>query len=332
MSENTQGSGRRAFGDLTNVLGKRPAPLDLVKNAGGIKFVRVEKAVEPRKEFDENAKASGGAAGNMFGRMVDGVGKENFVRHSIFRGTKVQHMAAQAAGLLSKEVGEVRNRCVSLDSSGLNDKEQSSLESEGGCEEEDDDDMDSELLAYTRESSKMATSDRGNDDECLTQEELVGSSGNQKTLSLLDFTTGDDMPCSNVQHPPLGIGGLEEAGATNSCACCFCLKAAFMWTDLHYQDAKGRLAALKKSIKFARSLEAKSHGNEYDVNAGSYNSKRAAEMDFELSQQQRSLFLHTENVLVRESAQLHSALVKLKDLRENCKTDLEMISNSLLEK
>lgn len=330
MSENTQGSGRRAFGDLTNVLGKRPAPLDLVKNAGGVKIGRVEKAVEPRKEFDENAKANGGASGNMFGHLFDGVGKENLVRPSIFRGTKVQHMAAEAAGLISKEVGEMRNRCVSLDSSGLNDKGESSLESEGGCEEEDDDDMDSELLAYTRESSKMATSDRGNDGECLTQE-LVGSSGNQKPLSSLDFTTGDDMPCSNFQHPPLGIGGLEEAGVTNSCACSFCLKAAFMWTDLHYQDARGRLAALKKSIKFARSLEAKSQGNEYAVNAGRYNSKRAAEMEFELSQQQRSLFLHTENVLVRESAKLHSALVKLKDLRENCKTDLE-ISNSLLEK
>jgi len=86
---------------------------------------------------------------------------------------------------------------------------------------------------------------------------------------------------------------------------------------------------LKKSIKFARLLEAKSKGNEYAANVAGYKSKRAVEMEFELSQQWRSLFLYTENALVRESTQLHSAFVKLKELRENCKTDLEMVSSSL---
>jgi hypothetical protein len=89
---------------------------------------------------------------------------------------------------------------------------------------------------------------------------------------------------------------------------------------------------LKKSIKFARLLGKRSQGDEYSVNAGRYNLKRAAEMEFELYQQQRSLFLHTENVLIRESAQLHSSLVKLKEFRENCKTDLETASSSLLGK
>ncbi|XP_040376939.1 uncharacterized protein LOC102706535 [Oryza brachyantha] len=329
MGENGQGSGRRPFGDLTNVLGKRSAPSDLEKSAGGIKIVRVEKASEQRKEFDETAKASGGAARNTL-PLFDGITKENLVRSSIFRETKIQHMAAEAAGLLSKESDDVRNRTMSLGSSGLHDREQeSSLESEGGCEdEEEDDDMDSEFLAYTRGSCKMAT----NDGECLTQEETAGSSGNQKPLSSFDFATGfDNMPYSNVHHS-LGNDGLEDADTTKSCACSFCLKAAFMWTDIHYQDARGRLAAMKKSIKFARSLGTRSQGNEYAVNASRYNLKRAAEMEFELYQQKRSLFLHTENVLIRESAQLHSSLVKLKELRENCKTDLEMMSGSSLEK
>uniref|UniRef100_A0A0D9VL50 Uncharacterized protein n=1 Tax=Leersia perrieri TaxID=77586 RepID=A0A0D9VL50_9ORYZ len=323
MGENAQGSGRRPFGDLTNVLGKRPAPLDLEKSTGGMKIVRVEKAAEPTKEFDEAAKASGGAARNMLSPF-DGIAKENFVRSSIFREAKIQHMAAEAAGLLSKESDDVRNCATSLGSSGFHDKEQySSLESEGGCEEEEDD-MDSEFVAYTRESSKMTT----NDGECLTQEETAGSSGNQKLLPSLDFTTGfDDMP-SNAQHQSLQNGGLEDADPTKSCACSFCLKAAFMWTDLNYQDSKGRLAALKKSIKFARSLGVRSQGNEYAGNAGRYNLKRVAEMEFELYQQQRSLFLHTENILIRESAQLHSSLVKLKELRENCKTDLEIVTGS----
>ncbi|KAF7080331.1 hypothetical protein CFC21_084427 [Triticum aestivum] len=287
MTENTQGSGRRAFGDLTNVLGKRPASCDLEKNAGGVKMSRVEKVVNPRKESDEKAKANVGASGNLIEVLVDGIGKEDFARTSIFRGAKVQHMAAQAAGLLSKDDDDVRNRCVSLDSSGLNDKAESSLESEGGCEGEDDEDTDR----------------------------------NQNPQSSFDATARDDMACTNVQHPPMGVGGLEKSCATKSCTCSFCLKAAFMWTDLHYQDARSRLGALKKSIKFARSLEAKRQGNEF--NADRY-SKRAAEMGFELSQQQRSLFLHTENALVRESAQLHSAVVKLKDLRDNCKKDLKI--------
>ncbi|XP_037448212.1 uncharacterized protein LOC119317820 isoform X2 [Triticum dicoccoides] len=287
MTENTQGSGRRVFGDLTNVLGKRPASCDLEKNAGGVKMSRVEKVVDPRKESDEKAKANVGASGNLIEVLVDGIGKEDFARTSIFRGAKVQHMAAQAAGLLSKDDDDVRNRCVSLDSSGLNDKAESSLESEGGCEGEDDEDTDR----------------------------------NQNPQSSFDATARDDMACTNVQHPPMGVGGLEKSCATKSCTCSFCLKAAFMWTDLHYQDARSRLGALKKSIKFARSLEAKRQGNEF--NADRY-SKRAAEMGFELSQQQRSLFLHTENALVRESAQLHSAVVKLKDLRDNCKKDLKI--------
>ncbi|KQK01875.1 uncharacterized protein LOC100826138 [Brachypodium distachyon] len=324
MSKNTQDSGRRALGDLTNVLGKRPASFDLEKNAGGLKISRVDKVVEPRKESDENAKATGGVSGNFTGNLFDGVGKQNFAATSIFHDAKVQHMAAEAAGLLSKQDGDVRNHGISLDSSGLNDKEDSSLESESGCEEEDGDDIDSALLPYARETSKIATNDKVNEGECLTQEEMGVSSGNQNPQSSFDFTAGD-VPCTNAQHPSMGDGLLAESGvATKSCACSFCLKAAFMWADLHYQDARSRLGALKKSIKLARSLGAKSHGNEYPFNAGGYNSKRAAEMGFELSQQQRSLFLHTENVLLRESAQLHSGVVKLKDLRDDCKTDLNI--------
>ncbi|CAM0944122.1 unnamed protein product [Alopecurus aequalis] len=302
MSENTQGTVRRAFGDLTNVLGKRPASCDLEKTAGGVKICRFEKVADPRKE-SEIAKASGVASGSIVEVLVDGIGKGDFVRPSIFRGAKVQHMAAQAAGLLSKEDGDVRNRCVPLDSSGVNDKADSSLESEGGCEEEDDDDTDSELLPYAIETSKIATNDRANEGECLTQEEMVVSSGNQNPRSSFDATARADMPCTNIQHPPMGVGSLEESCATKSCTCAFCLKAAFMLSDLHYQDARSRLGALKKSIKFARSLEAKRQGNEYPFNVGAH-SKRAAQMGFELSQQQRSLFLHTENALVRESAQL----------------------------
>jgi hypothetical protein len=43
MAENTHGSGHPAFGDLTNVLCKWPAMLDLKKGLGGIKIRMIEK-------------------------------------------------------------------------------------------------------------------------------------------------------------------------------------------------------------------------------------------------------------------------------------------------
>jgi hypothetical protein len=220
MSDNTQVSVRRVFGDLTNVLGKRPAPSDLHKNPDGAKISRVEKAVDPRRE-PEIARASG----NIVEVPVDGVGKGDLARTSIFRGAKVQHMAAQAAGLLlSKEDGGARSRAVPLDFSGVNDREESSLESEGGCEEEDDDDTDSELLPYASEICKVATNDRANEGECLTQEEMAVSSGNQNPRSSSRVTARDGIPCANAQHPTMGAGGLDEPCATKSCTCSFCLK------------------------------------------------------------------------------------------------------------
>ncbi|CAD6242340.1 unnamed protein product [Miscanthus lutarioriparius] len=287
MAENTHGSGRRVLGDLTNVLCKRPAASDLEKSMGGIKIRRIEKDTGTGKGFDENAKTS-----------------KNFERPSIFQNTRVQHMAAEAAGLLSKEASDLKNHCASIDSFDLSDKDQdSSLESEGDYDDEDNDEMNGELPRHFC-SSELANKTSTNDGECLTQEEIVGSSGNQKPLSSLDATAGGDMPSSSVQHVSMRTGGLEEVFATKSCACSFCLKAAFMWMDLHYQDARSRLSVLKKNIKFARLLEEKSRGSEYAANVAGYNSKRAVGMEFELSQQQRSLFLYTENALVRESTQL----------------------------
>ncbi|RCV08400.1 hypothetical protein SETIT_1G323300v2 [Setaria italica] len=326
MVENTHGSGRRAFGDLTNILCKRPALSDPENSTGGIKIRRIEKDTMTKKEFDENAMNSSRGKGIVFGHLFDGVAKGNFERPSIFRHTKVQHMAAKAAGLLSKEVSDLRDRCPSVDSFDFSDKEQdSSLDSEG--EYDEDDETGGELPGH------FSNSEVANDGECLTQEEIVGSSGNQKPLSSLDFTTGGDLLSSSVQHASMRTGGLEEAVSTKSCACSFCLKAAFMLADLLYQDARSRLSVSKKSIKFARSLEAKkSKGNEYAANVAGYDPKQAVGLEFELSQQQRSLFLYTENALVRESTQLHSSFVKLKELRENYKTDLGTISNSSLGK
>ena len=227
MAENTHGSGRRALGDLTNVLCKRPATSDLEKSTGGIKIRRIEKDTATGKGFDENAKTGSRGKGILFGHLFDGVAKENFERPSIFQNTRVQHMAAEAAGLLSKEASDLKNHCVSIDSFDLSDKDQdSSLESEGDYDDEDNDEMNGELPRHFC-SSELANKTSTNDGECLTQEEIVGSSGNQKPLSSLDATAGGDMPSSSVQHASMRTGGLEEAVATKSCACSFCLKGMF---------------------------------------------------------------------------------------------------------
>jgi hypothetical protein len=230
MTENTHGSGRRAFGDLTNVLCKRPTPADLEKGSGGIKIRRIEKDSGPRRESDENAKTGGRSKGLIFGHLFDGVAKANYERPSIFRGTKVQHMAAMAAGLRSKEASELRNHCALMDSSALSDKElDSSLESERCCEEGDDYEIDggySDNLG----SSEFASKTAANGSECLTQEEVARSSGSQKPLSSSNFTTCGNVPGSNFQPTSMRNCGLEEPVATKSCVCTFCTKGMFRCT------------------------------------------------------------------------------------------------------
>ncbi|OEL36577.1 hypothetical protein BAE44_0002402 [Dichanthelium oligosanthes] len=227
MAENAHGSGRHAFRDLTNVLFKRPAPSDPEKSMGGIKIRRIEKDTGTRKEFDENAKNSSRGKRIVYGHLFDGVAKESFEMPSIFRNSKVQHMAAEAAGLLSKKASDFRNHCASIDSFDLSDKGQdSSLESEGDYDDEGDDEIDGELPGHFS-STELANKRAASDGECLTQEEIVGSSGNLKPLSSLDFTTGGDMPSSSVQHASMRTGGSEEAVTTKSCACSFCLKGMF---------------------------------------------------------------------------------------------------------
>ncbi|XP_065859030.1 uncharacterized protein [Euphorbia lathyris] len=104
----------------------------------------------------------------------------------------------------------------------------------------------------------------------------VESSMLPKSFELDRCTTlkGDDHGCANFS-----AGG---ADLLKACNCSFCIKAAYIWSDLHYQDIRGRLGA-----------------------------------------QWQSLFHHMEETFVHESNQLQPGFVALKDLREQCKTDLE---------
>ncbi|KAG6495899.1 hypothetical protein ZIOFF_043729 [Zingiber officinale] len=80
--------------------------------------------------------------------------------------------------------------------------------------------------------------------------------------------------------------------------------AAYIWADLHYQDTRARLAELKKSKRLARSLEARSCRNKSSIKTAQSISNRSLSQESQLTQQWQSLFLCTENIIVRETTEL----------------------------
>ncbi|WCJ31852.1 hypothetical protein M5689_013304 [Euphorbia peplus] len=115
----------------------------------------------------------------------------------------------------------------------------------------------------------------------------------------------------------------DAADLLKACNCSFCMKAAYIWSDLHYQDIKGRLGALKKSQKEA-SILANKYAREKQTELHSLgNFTKSSNLESNLTAQWKSLFHHMEDIFVHESNQLQAGYVTLKDLRENCKTDLE---------
>ncbi|XP_038881150.1 uncharacterized protein LOC120072744 [Benincasa hispida] len=115
-----------------------------------------------------------------------------------------------------------------------------------------------------------------------------------------------------------------------TCSCSFCLKASYIWSDLHYQDIKGRISALKKSQKDASILAQKS-SKEKETYHGQGNSSNS-KLEFDLCGQWMSLFRHMEDTFAHEGNQLQSSFVTLKDLREECKMNLEMLNAMPMEK
>ncbi|KAL0007156.1 hypothetical protein SO802_008658 [Lithocarpus litseifolius] len=131
--------------------------------------------------------------------------------------------------------------------------------------------------------------------------------------------------------------GLKGDGCANlnaddnilkGCSCSFCLTAGYIWSDLHYQDIKGRISVLKKSQKEASILvqRLKETDNHSQGNSKSLN------LESDLTSQWKSLFIRMEDIFVHESNQLQASFNTLKDLRENCKMDLEMINGMASDK
>lgn len=145
----------------------------------------------------------------------------------------------------------------------------------------------------------------------------------------------------SISHELGRCATLEGDGCSNTsvgddfikaCSCSFCLKAAYIWSDLQYQDIKGRISALKKSQKEANTLAQKSCREKETGTHSQGDTSKSSKLESDLTGQWKSLFCHMEDILVRESNQLQASFLALKDLRENCKMDLEMINGMPSEK
>ncbi|KAL3818908.1 hypothetical protein ACJIZ3_004813 [Penstemon smallii] len=117
-----------------------------------------------------------------------------------------------------------------------------------------------------------------------------------------------------------------------ACSCSFCTKAAYIWLDLNHQDIKARVSVMRKSQKEAMILAERSSRNKAIEKHGGESSRRVSSLESNLRYQWRSLFQNMAGIWEEEGNQLEASLLPLSDLREKCKTDLELINSTPLEK
>ncbi|KAM7275598.1 hypothetical protein ACFE04_017464 [Oxalis oulophora] len=162
--------------------------------------------------------------------------------------------------------------------------------------------------------------DYDDDDDASVTEH--GSIESLRLPDLKSFRSFEFQKCSAPNFDACS-NATNAADLLKACSCSFCLTAAYIWSDLHYQDIKGRIAALKKSQKEACFLAQKNgkgeEGQAIDIHAPPNSTRLASD----LKGQWKSLFLQMEDTFARESVQLQAKFAALKDLRENCKMDLE---------
>ncbi|CAL0325134.1 unnamed protein product [Lupinus luteus] len=173
-----------------------------------------------------------------------------------------------------------------------------------------------------------------------------GSESNEKEFCVvgkLPVAVELPMPTSSASHDRKFVGlerctGLKGVAGANSalgsedilknCTCSFCSKAAYIWSDLYYQDVNSRLTALRKSQKEANLLVHKFSGGNETVTSGQQNTFESSKLELSLMDQWKSLFVHMENTFAQESSQLESSCDTLKKLRDSCKVDLGSTDNS----
>ncbi|KAJ6843455.1 uncharacterized protein M6B38_296710 [Iris pallida] len=137
------------------------------------------------------------------------------------------------------------------------------------------------------------------------------SSSNDCSVEFLASKGNDDDSGGNLNREHLDSKGLVKA-----CSCSFCLKAAHMWTDLTFQDTRGRLTELQRSKKRTKDYIAK-------VSQDPSNITKSSKLEIDLLQQWTTLFQHTHDTLVQEISQTQANLEAQSKMMENCKKELE---------
>lgn len=119
---------------------------------------------------------------------------------------------------------------------------------------------------------------------------------------------------------------VPDADSLKACSCSFCVKAAYIWSDLQYTDVKGRMSALMKSKKEASNLVRMCSVENGMGRSGESSSSRPLKLDMDLMNRCKSLFVFMEDALGKESSQLETEFSSIKDIREQFKMNLETIN------
>ncbi|KAL5053456.1 hypothetical protein RYX36_034138 [Vicia faba] len=234
-----------------------------------------------------------------------------------------------------------KSLCVELPLSGNNSSQEPSLPS-GGT-----DDSNDSFLGFSQKSQGGLQNydfidrgfERGDRENCVVDDLGLPKCAGGAVVEP-SIVSGSNFPglerCTGLKGHGGGanadahVGGDVSVEFLKNCTCSFCSKAAYIWSDLHYQDVKGRLTALRKSQKEARLVVQKVSGinDTRTIINEQQGGTDPSDLESTLMHQWKSLFVYMENILGNESRQLESNFEKLKDLRENCKNDLESTTNS----
>ncbi|XP_042493636.1 uncharacterized protein LOC122073166 [Macadamia integrifolia] len=180
--------------------------------------------------------------------------------------------------------------------------------------------VERDVIKSSMENEVLEAHFHGDNDELMDGGDLTST---KATLAGSSSYQGSEQEMCAGSGFADGLNANHGVDMLSVCSCSFCLKAAYIWSDLHYQDVKGRIAALKKSRKEVKCCVDRSL-NQYETDKnGMPNLNISEKLELDLMGRWNSLFLHTEDIFVRESTQLQSSLLSLKELRGSCKIELE---------
>lgn len=188
-------------------------------------------------------------------------------------------------------------------------------------EAEEDERTDSVFVSQNASKEKVENSLEMDDGDDACVDNLYSSK--DEFLDYSKFPESQESRCGLERCIGQKSDGLSNMciDSIKDCSCSFCTKAAYLWSDLHYQDIKGRIAAIKKSQKEASILVDQNNREGAIGKYGEGNSEKVSNLETDLTGRWMSLFLHMEDMFVREGSQLETSLSILKELRDNCNAD-----------